>query len=683
MTINLSNIDITVDTFSVMVTRINQMADGFKNHTVTVDTSASGNNSSGNGFITGIFGANTLVVGTGLRGGSVNQSANLNVISNTTFQSNVVFLSTVTLSSNLVSNAYVSFANTISVTGNSRFSNTVSVTGNAIFSNTLTVTGNTTLANSLIVLGNTALSNTLTVTGNAIFSNTLAVTGNSIFSNTVSVTGNTTLANTLTVTGNTTITGNTNLNSTLNVTGNTTLANTLAVTGNVRFSNTLSITGNATFSNTITVTGNATFTNTVTINTLIVTGNTNIDTGTLFIDNINDRIGIGNTSPDAKLTVTGAANVSGNVTIGGGLTVVGNTIFDDKVIFLTDIEMYNGRFISPVWIQTSDANAAIKITQAGSGHAIYVEDETSPDSTPTVITNSGNFVAGANAAIQVGTVAKVQSLVSFGGSFLAAATANLNNQGARYIFYKTRSGNVETYSAVSNGDQIGRLDFYADDGGQPIEAARIMVMNNGTPGPNSMPSALHFYTTGESSNNALISGPRLSIVANGNVGVGIGTPTEKLYINGNLRTIGNAVFSDQVTITGNTTIDSGTFILDTTLNTVGIGAPTPNTKLSVAGPIALSVPVKVSATSYTVTTTDASIIFDTTANCNVVMPAAATYPGRILYVKTIAARTINSTSASIKPIDSNTAANNILTNVAGKFAMLQSDGNNWVIMMNN
>jgi len=673
--------------------------------------------------------------------GNTTLANTLTVTGNTALANTLTVTGNTTLANTLVVTGNTRFSNTLTVTGNTTLANTLTVTGNT------DIIGNTNLGSTLIVTGNTTLSRltvsgNTTINGNTNLSNTLIVTGNTTLSKlnvtgNTDIIGNTNLGSTLNVTGdirasanvygtlatvsqpyitsnntnylngqpssyytNATniITGTINtarisgdynnitsvgILTNLFVTGNASLANTLTVIGNTNLANTLTVTGNVNFSNTVTVTGNATFSNTVTINNLIVTGNTNIDTGTLYIDNVNDRIGIGNTSPDAKLTVTGAANVSGNVAIGGGLTVTGNTIFDDKVTFLTDINVSNAIFQGPANIQSNDTNPTLKITQSGSGHALYVEDQISPDSTPTVITSTGYLVSGANAAVTVKTAYRIQSLVDSGGSYLAATTANIHNQGARYGFYKTRSGNIETYSAVANGDQIGRLDFYADDGGQPIEAARIMVLNNGTPGPNSMPSAIHFYTTGESSNNALTSGPKLSIVANGNVGVGSGTPTEKLYINGNLITIGNAVFSDQVTITGNTTIDNGTFVLDTVLNTVGIGAPTPNTKFSVAGPIALSVPVKVSSTSYTVTATDASIIFDTTANCNVVMPAAATYPGRILYVKTIAARTINSTSASIKPIDSNTAANNILTNVAGKFAMLQSDGSNWVIMMNN
>lgn len=49
--------------------------------------------------------------------------------------------------------------------------------------------------------------------------------------------------------------------------------------------------------------------------------NANFDSGTLFIDSVNNRVGIANTTPNATLTVTGTANVSGNVAVGGALTV--------------------------------------------------------------------------------------------------------------------------------------------------------------------------------------------------------------------------------------------------------------------------------------------------------------------------------------------------------------------------
>ena len=69
---------------------------------------------------------------------------------------------------------------------------------------------------------------------------------------------------------------------------------------------TLALTGDQTISGDLTVSGNligATATS-----GFSVTGDLTIDTDTLFVDSANDRVGIGTTSPDAKLQVDGGAN---------------------------------------------------------------------------------------------------------------------------------------------------------------------------------------------------------------------------------------------------------------------------------------------------------------------------------------------------------------------------------------
>jgi len=77
---------------------------------------------------------------------------------------------------------------------------------------------------------------------------------------------------------------------------------------------------------------------------------------------------------------------------------------------------------------------------------------------------------------------------------------------------------------------------------------------------------------------------------------------------------------------------------------------------------------------------DYSLIFNGSGSITLTLLAAATYPGKILYVKTIAAQTVVSASSNVKPIDTDTAGTAILAATAGKWAMLQSDGTNWVIM---
>jgi hypothetical protein len=51
-----------------------------------------------------------------------------------------------------------------------------------------------------------------------------------------------------------------------------------------------------------------------------VSGNVNVDSGLLFVDGVNNRIGISNTTPDTNLTITGSANVSANVIVGNRVT---------------------------------------------------------------------------------------------------------------------------------------------------------------------------------------------------------------------------------------------------------------------------------------------------------------------------------------------------------------------------
>jgi hypothetical protein len=76
-------------------------------------------------------------------------------------------------------------------------------------------------------------------------------------------------------------------------------------------------------------------------NLVVPTGNANFDSGVLFVDGTNNRVGVGTTSPDANLTVTGTANVSGltrfgaNVTMAGALqTISGNVNFDGGSVFV-------------------------------------------------------------------------------------------------------------------------------------------------------------------------------------------------------------------------------------------------------------------------------------------------------------------------------------------------------------
>lgn len=103
---------------------------------------------------------------------------------------------------------------------------------------------------------------------------------------------------------------------TLDVTGNTTLDANLSVGGNA------SVTGNTTLTGNITVNGNSTLGN-GTSDTIAITGILNVDSGVLYVDPTNNRVGINDATPSEALDVTGNVAITGNETVGGTLNVTG------------------------------------------------------------------------------------------------------------------------------------------------------------------------------------------------------------------------------------------------------------------------------------------------------------------------------------------------------------------------
>lgn len=91
----------------------------------------------------------------------------------------------------------------------------------------------------------------------------------------------------------------------------------------------------------------------------------------------------------------------------------------------------------------------------------------------------------------------------------------------------------------------------------------------------------------------------------------------------------------------------------------------------------------IKTTDYTLGDSDRYIIVNGSGAVTLTLPAAASWPGREIYVKTIAAQAVNSASSNVKPAASNTAGTAIVTNTAGKFALLVSDGSHWVVMAGN
>lgn len=68
------------------------------------------------------------------------------------------------------------------------------------------------------------------------------------------------------------------------------------------------------------------------------------------------------------------------------------------------------------------------------------------------------------------------------------------------------------------------------------------------------------------------------------------------------------------------------------------------------------------------------------SSCTVTLPAASSFPGREIMIKNIQAQAVNSASSNVVPLAGGAAGTVILTNAAGRWVTLVSDGSNWVAM---
>lgn len=99
------------------------------------------------------------------------------------------------------------------------------------------------------------------------------------------------------------------------------------------------------------------------------------------------------------------------------------------------------------------------------------------------------------------------------------------------------------------------------------------------------------------------------------------------------------------------------------------------------GRLGTKTPTTVNASTATLAASDSDVIVTYAAGtCTLTLPAAATYPGQVINVKTTQAQTTVSASSNVVPRNGTVAGTAILAAAAGNWATLKSDGTNWVIM---
>ena len=344
MTINLSQVA-NNQTFGTWLQRTNDLVTALSANIVTVDRTLGGSVSTGNGFVNGMFGANTLYA-TNIYGGNLTVNTVITINTNTQVVNSVlsvgntsmnVIMGYLTTNSSLFEgygnqNNFVEFALTNSNTGTNAsvdialYDNgglagynyiDMGILGSGYSNATWTVGGG---SDGYLYTSNTNLS--IGTAGqkyiNFFANGTLATNevmritsganvgiGNNNPNARLQVTGTANISGNVYHGGSYILNGNATLNNSAIITGNLVLSNTIAVTGNATFSNSTVYTGNASFSNTIAVTGATTLSNTLTVTGLATFSANSIHTG--------------NTTFSNTISVTGAATFSNTVT-GPGIT---------------------------------------------------------------------------------------------------------------------------------------------------------------------------------------------------------------------------------------------------------------------------------------------------------------------------------------------------------------------------
>ena len=167
---------------------------------------------------------------------------------------------------------------------------------------------------------------------------------------------------------------------------------------------------------------------------------------------------------------------------------------------------------------TDNTNAALRITQIGSGNALLVEDSANPDSSPFVVTADGNVLIGTTTPTTTTYPLYIESLtgiVAIGGTNVAGTSPTIG-------VGKRRTGG----SSVASGDSLGKYSGFGWDGASLVEAARMEAVVDGTPGTNDMPGRLVFSTTADGASSPT---ERMRITNAGRVGIG-GTPTASFSV---------------------------------------------------------------------------------------------------------------------------------------------------------
>ena len=265
----------------------------------------------------------------------------------------------------------------------------------------------------------------------------------------------------------------------------------------------------------------------------------------------------------AAMIPNATAPTFGNITSTGDISLAGGNLTSTAGGFYID-NSYNGENI---YIRTTTSNSFVTPVKIHSGGvfeaklgAVFNEDSADVDFRVESNGNANRFFidGGSNSgegAVIIGHNASLGQHRVFQIVGNSPDTAGMemfkftdDSSGPTLSFTNSRGGSLGANTTVNDGDTIGGINWFANDGTDAGNyVANITAKIDGTPGSNDTPGALVFTTTADGANSGT---ERMRIDAAGNVGIGTATPGYPLHVAGSTIGLFNTTPGDAILYLG-------------------------------------------------------------------------------------------------------------------------------------
>ena len=310
-----------------------------------------------------------------------------------------------------------------------------------------------------------------------------------------------------------------------------------------------------------------------------ISSNLAVDTNTLFVDSVGNKVGIGTTSPLTRLHVNhdlylGASSEAWSTTAGKGLYLRYSLTGSQDGAYIQSIDRRNTSLSYPLEFQASLYNFTVGNAIFDGNVGIGTDSPTSNLHVVGDVAISSNLVmdtntlfvdsVGNNVGIGTADPLNILHLSSDNTSLDASGSATFDKYSL--IIHNTRGGG-------SDDTELG-LCFNHYDTSYPSSARTPGAAITHERTDDWSKGKLHFKTK-SANTQAGSCDTRMTIDESGNVGIGTDSPTSNLHVVGD------------VAISSNLAVDTNTLFVDSVGNKVGIGTDAPGSALDVRGDIKL------------------------------------------------------------------------------------------------